>query len=60
MLDPVDTAFRDDKSVEAQAGCSLTAWMVAGTSTVKVGRSRAMVASAVSGVNRAWMVTFAP
>ncbi len=46
--------------MEAQSGWSVTAWIVAGTSTVKVGRSRAMVASAASGVKREWMVTVAP
>ena len=60
MVDPVETAFSDERSVVAQAGCSLTAWMVAGTSTVRVGRSRSMAASAASGVKRAWIVTVAP
>ena len=60
MVDPVETAFREDRSVVAQSGCSVTAWMVAGTSTVKVGRSRSIAASVASGVKRGWMVTVAP
>ena len=44
----------------AQSGCSVTACMVAGTSTVSVGRSRAMAASVASGVKRGWIVTVAP
>ena len=60
MVDPVETARSEERSVSAQSGWSLTAWIVAGTSTVNVGRSRAMVASAASGVKRGWMVTVAP
>ena len=47
MVEPVATAFSDERSVVAQAGCSLTAWMIAGTMTVRVGRSRSMAASAI-------------
>ena len=36
------------------------AWMVAGTSTVSVGRSRAIASSAASGAKRACSVTVAP
>ena len=36
------------------------AWMVAGTSTVSVGRSRAMASSVASGAKRACRVTVAP
>ena len=60
MVDPVETALSEERSVVAQPGCSVTAWMIAGTSTVKVGRSRSMAASVVSGVKRAWIVTVAP
>ena len=52
MVDPVEIAFSDDTSVAGHAGCSVTAWMIAGTSTVNVGRSRSKLASAASGVKR--------
>ena len=60
MVDPVEIAFSEDRSVVAQSGCSVTAWMMAGTSTVRVGRSRSIAASVVSGVKREWIVTVAP
>ncbi len=60
MVDPVEIALKEDKSVVAQPGWSVTAWMIAGTSTVRVGRSRSIVASVVSGAKRAWIVTVAP
>ena len=43
---------QDEIGRRPSAGCSITAWMVAGTSTVRVGRSRAIASSVASGVKR--------
>ena len=43
-----------------QSGWSVIAWMMAGTSTVRVGRCCLMTANAASGVKRGRIVTVAP
>ena len=60
MVDPVETAFSEVRSMESQSGWSVTAWMMAGTSTVRVGRSRLITANVASGVKRGRIVTVAP
>jgi hypothetical protein len=59
-VEPVVMQRKLSSGVCAHSGCSIMAWMVAGTSTVSVGRSRAIASSAASGAKRACSVTVAP
>jgi hypothetical protein len=60
VTEPVVMARRLLRSVSGHAGWARIAWIVVGTSTVRVGLSRAIAASVASGAKRRWITTVAP
>jgi len=59
-IEPAFSILSDERSLFAQAGCAITAWIVAGTSSEIVGLRAATSASQWPGSKRLCRVTVAP